>query len=144
MDKKKRLEEALGVIRELSPRMFEVMRDGFHVLNCTRQESISQVEMVVKMYLHAKNIDLTPRVIKLLAWFVMYGTSTQARKKISRQIDMTGGTINQNASKLKREGLLVYPYDDSKKSIVDPALIKLKDYVMDPKKKGSILVKFND
>lgn len=144
VERKEKLKSALTTIKELAPKMYNILREGFHVLVCEQKTDIEQIESVVKMYLYAKNIDLAPRVTELLIWFVKYDTSTKSRKIISRQISMTGGTINQNASKLKKAGLILYPYEDSKKSVVEPALIKLRDYILDPKKGNNVLVRFDE
>lgn len=143
-DNKKRLKEALEVLKELAPKMYEVLEEGFYVINCKKDDDVEQIESAVKIYLYAKGIDLTPRAIQLLTMFVKYGTSTKARKMISKTIKMTGGTINQNASNLKKAGVLVYPYEDSKKSIVDPNLMKLKPYVLNGAKNSNILIKYHE
>ena len=144
MDKKEkisRLKEALNTIQELAPRMYSVFKKGFYVITCEKRTDLEQIESAVKIYLHAKGIHLTPRVIQLLVMFVKYDTSTTSRKKISRQIDMTRVAINQNVIALKKAGLIKYPYADSKKSVVHKDLINLKKYIID-NNKDDILVSY--
>ncbi len=138
-----RLKDALNTIEELAPKMHSVLKKGFYVITCKKRTDLEQIESAVKIYLHAKGIHLTPRVIQLLVMFVKYDTSTASRKRISRQIDMTRVAINQNVIALKKAGLIKYPYSDSKKSIVHKDLINLKKYIMD-NNKDDILVSYVD
>ncbi|MCB1711371.1 MAG: hypothetical protein KDH96_02465 [Candidatus Riesia sp.] len=140
---KDKLKEAFETIKNLAPNIYKILDEGFYVINCDKKSDIEQIESVIKIYLHAKGIKLTPRAIELLVMYVKYDTSSESRKKIRRQIKMTAGTLNQNTSSLKRAGILKYPYKDSKKSEVDPALVRLREYMNKPKK-GNILIKYNE
>lgn len=145
MDKKDsaELKRALGSIERLAPKLYGVIKNSFYIINCKKRTDIEQIKSVTKIYLYAKGISLTPRATELLIMFIKYDTGTESRKKIRRQINMTPGTLNQNASNLKKAGVLIYPYADSKKSVIDPALIKLREYIV----KGTnsnILIKYND
>lgn len=139
-----RLKKAFDTLKELAPKIFTTLKEGFYVVNCPKRNDIEQIESAVEIYLYAKGINITPRARQLLVGYVKYGTSTESRKKIRRQIDMTSGTLNQNTSSLKKAGLVVYPYKDSKKSYVEPELVKLKDYMIGSNKKGNLLIRYNE
>ncbi len=138
-----RLKRAMNTMKELAPKMYGILEEGFYVINCKKKSPLEQIRSAVKIYLYAKTIKLTPRATELLVMFVKYDTSTASRKKIRRQIDMTAGTLNQNASNLRKAGILLYPYQDSKKSVIDPNLVALKKYMVQ-KRNGNILVKYNE
>ena len=140
--KLERLREAFKTLKELAPEAYNLLQEGFYVINCKKRSDIEQIKSVVKIYLHAKGIKLTPRATELLVMYVKYDTSTESRKKIRRQINMTAGTLNQNTSSLKKKEVLIYPHKDGKKSEVDPALIRLREYMVN-RGKGNILIKYN-
>ena len=142
-EKVEKLKDALKTIEELHPNMFNAIRVGFYRIKCKKRTDLEQIESAVKIYLHAKGIHLTPRVIELLIMFVKYDTSTESRKKISRQINMSRVAINQNVIAIRREGLIVYPYADAKKSVVNSDLKRLKEYIID-KNKSDILITYVD
>ena len=136
-----RLKEALSVVEELLPDFYNILKKGFYRVHCERETDVKQIESAVKIYLHAKGIHLTPRVIELLVMFVKHDTSTKSRKKIARQIKMSSVAINQNVMALKKAGLVIYPYKDTKKSVIHKDLIKLKEYIID-RNKTDILVTY--
>ena len=140
-DNAKRLKEALNTIEELYNPFYKVIETGFYRIVCKRRTDLEQIESAVKIYLHAKGIHLTPRVIQLLIMFVKYDTSTESRKKISRQIKMSRVAINQNVIAIRKAKLIKYPYEDAKKSIVHEDLIALKKYIID-KGKDDILIAY--
>ena len=135
-----KIKNALKTLKELAPNMFPT---EFYRIKCPRKTDLEQIESAVKIYLHAKGIHLTPRVIQLLVMFVKYDTSTTSRKKISRQIKMTRVAINQNVIALKKAGLIIYPYSDTKKSVVHKDLLRLKEYVTQGTK-DNILITYVD
>lgn len=137
----KRLKEALNTIEELYKPFYNVIETGFYRIICKKRTDLEQIESAVKIYLHAKGIHLTPRVIELLIMFVKYDTSTESRKKISRQIKMSRVAINQNVIAIRKAGLIRYPYEDAKKSIVHEDLKNLRKYIMD-KGKNDILIAY--
>ena len=128
---KSRLTDALKVVEELAPKFYSILKKGCYEISCKKNTDHKQIESAVKIYLHAKDVHLTPRVIQLLVMFVKYDTTTKSRKKISKEIKMSAVAINQNVMALKKEGLVVYPYEDTKKSFVHNDLLKLKGYIMD-------------
>jgi len=138
-EKIKKLKDALSVIEEHAPAMYSTLKRGFYRIACTRRTDLDQMTSAVKIYLHAKGIHLTPRVIQLLTMFVLHDTSTESRKIISRKIEMSRVAINQNVISLKREGLIKYPYEDGKKSVVHEDLINLKKYIVDGKKEDILI-----
>ena len=103
---------------------------------------VDRLTAAIKMYLDANNIDVAPRKLQLLVQLVKYDTSTASRKRISKQIKMSGVSINQNFMHLHNAGLIVYPYSDSKKSKVIPELQKIGNWVMKGKK--NIVIRLND
>jgi hypothetical protein len=142
-EEREELQAALATIEKLAPKIYSVLKKGFYRIVCDRRTDLEQIGSAVKIYLHAKGIHLTPRVIELLVMFVKYDTSTASRKKIARQINMTRVAINQNVIALKKAGLIIYPYEDTKKSVVHEDLIKLKKYIID-NNKSDILVTYVD
>ena len=140
---KNNIEQLKNNLKKSSPDMYSVFEQGFFPIKCQRKSDIEQIESVVKMYLHSKNIHLTPRVIELLTMFVKYDTSTDSRKKISRQINMSRVAINQNVMALKKAELIIYPYDDTKKSVIHNDLLILKKYITKPGK-TNILIRYTD
>jgi DNA-binding MarR family transcriptional regulator len=139
------VKQAFATIKRLAPKIYKTLQEGFYVVNCPKRNDIEQIESAVEIYLYAKGINITPRARQLLVGYVKYGTSTEARKKIRRQINMTAGTLNQNTSSLKKAGLIIYPYKDSKKSYVVTQLVKLREYMISKgRKKGNLLIRYNE
>lgn len=143
-EEREELKKAFTTIKKLAPKVYKTLEEGFYIVNCPKRNDIEQIESAVEIYLYAKGISITPRATQLLVGYVKYGTSTESRKKIRRQIKMTSGTLNQNTSSLKKAGLIIYPYKDSKKSHVEPQLLKLREYMTNSTKKGNLLIRYND
>lgn len=141
MTKKEELKKALEVIKEVAPSLYNLLKGGIHEINLDKMDDSDKIKSAVKIYLNAKNIVLAKKVVDLLVMYVKYDTSTESRAKISNEIKMSRGTINQNTTKLKTAGVIVYPYDDSKKSKIHPDLEKLKDFIL-VKEKNNILIKY--
>lgn len=138
-EKSIKIKQAFQTLKELVPNVYSMFDEGMHVFNTEPMNAVEQIQSAVKVYLHSKNIHLSKRSIELLVMFVQHDTSTKSREKISRKIKMSRGTINQNVSSLKKEGVLIYPFEDSKKSVVDPELIKIKNFILRKNNKNIVI-----
>lgn len=140
---KKDIEQALDLLGTVNPQIPKLIINGFYKLECNKTNDIEKISRIVEIYLAAKSIKVTNKPKELLIWYLKKGTDTKSRKEIGKLMKpmMYPTTINQHTLTLKRLGLIVYPYTDTKKSKVHPDLVKLRDYVL---KKGikNILVEY--
>jgi len=129
---KENVKEALDLLGIVNPQIPEIITRGFYKLECDKTNDIEKISRIVEIYLAAKGIKVTNKPKELLIWYLKKGTETKARKEIGKLMKpmMYPTTINQHTLTLKRLGLVVYPYVDTKKSKVHPDLIKLRDYAL--------------
>lgn len=140
---KEDVENALEILGIVSPEIPKLIKNSFYKLECEETNDINKISRIVEIYLAAKDIKVTNKPKELLIWYLDKGTGTKARKEIGKLMTPTmyPTTINQHTLTLKRLGLIVYPYTDTKKSYVREDLIRLKEYAL---KKGvkNILVEY--
>lgn len=132
--------EVMTFLEERLPDIAAIIRNGFYQLTVEKGDDIRQIEIAVDLYAKNRGLTLQKREREILVMFLRFGTGNEARKKIVNQLDTTSGSISQYVIKLKKKKILQKKYESNRNYFVDPALVQLKDYIIN--KGNAVLIKY--
>lgn len=130
----------LDNIEKSNKAFYQILKEGFRIVTSNKEDNIALIYAIVQIYGISKNVHLTKREVEIMTMFIKYGTSSEGRKSIIKQLKITGGSISQYVIKLKSKGLLIKNYEDTNVCYVNPELLKITEYIIE--KKGNLLIRF--